>query len=134
MNHPTEDQLLLLAYDELAEPLGSDIASHIAACQACADRLAQLERARVALDVALPKPRRPVARWAALGGLAAAAVVAGVLLTRTNPPGPTAARGGGWNPTTVWSATAGYVAGGKTLVEIDAQLTRLEQERSYGRP
>jgi hypothetical protein len=132
MNHPTEDQLLLLAYDELADPLGSEIASHIAACPGCADRLAQLERARVALDVALPKPRRPVARWAALGGIAAAAVVAGVLLTRTNPPGQAAARG--WNPTTMWSATAGYVAGGKTLVDIDAQLTRLEQERSYGFP
>lgn len=134
MNHPTEDQLLLLAYDELAEPLGSEIASHIAACLGCADRLAQLEQARVALDVALPKPRRPVARWAALGGLAAAAVVAGVLLTRTTPPGQPAARGAGWNPTTMWSATAGYVAGGKPLVDIDAQLTRLEQERSYGRP
>jgi len=132
MNHPTEDQLLLLAYDEVAEPLGSEIASHIAACQGCADRLAQLERARVALDVALPKPRRPIARWAALGGLAAAAVVAGVLLTRPNPPGQTGARG--WNPTTVWSATAGYVAGGKTLVDIDAQLTQLEQEWPYGRP
>ena len=132
MNHPTVDQLLLLAYDELAEPLGSDIASHIAACQACADRLAQLERARVALDVALPKPRRPVARWAALGGLAAAAAVAGVLLTQTNPPGQTAPRG--WNPTTMWSATAGYVAGGKAVSDIDAQLTQLEQEWPYGRP
>jgi len=132
MNHPTEDQLLLLAYDELAEPLGSEITSHIAACPACADRLAQLERARVALDVALPKPRRPVARWAALGGLAAAAVVAGVLLTQTKPPGQAAARG--WNPTTMWSATAGYVAGGNVMVDIDARLTRLEQERSYALP
>jgi hypothetical protein len=132
MNHPTEDQLLLLAYDELAEPLGSEIASHIAACQGCADRLAQLERARVALDVALPKPRRPVARWAALGGLAAAAVVAGVLLTSTSTPGPAAARG--WNPTTMWSATAGYVTGGKAMADIDAQLTRLERERYYGLP
>ena len=41
MNHPTEDQLLLLANDELAAPLGSEIASHIAACQGCADRLAR---------------------------------------------------------------------------------------------
>jgi len=131
MNHPTEDQLLLLAYDELAEPLGGEIASHIAACRACADQLAQLERARVALDMTLPKRRRPVTRWAALGGLAAAAVVAGVLLTRTNAPGQ-AARG--WNPTTMWSATAGYVAGGSAVVDIDARLTRLEQEWSYGRP
>jgi len=130
MKHPTEDQLLLLAYDELAEPLGGEIASHIAACPGCADRLAQLERARVALDVALPKQGRPVARWAGWSALAAAAVVAGVLIMRTTPPGDAAARG--WNPTTVWSATAGYVAGGKALVDIDAQLTRLEQERSYG--
>lgn len=132
MNHPTEDQLLLLAYDELAEPLDSEIASHIAACPGCADRLAQLERARVALDVALPKARRPVVRWAALGGLAAAAVVAGVLLTRTNPPDQAATRG--WNPTTMWSATAGYVAGGSAVVDIDARLTRLEQERSHALP
>ena len=132
MNHPTEDQMLLLAYGELSEPPANEIESHIAACPRCADQLSQLERARVALEVALPKQPRRVVRWAALSGLAAAAVVAGVLLTRTNPPGQTAPRG--WNPTTMWSATAGYVAGGNAMVDIDAQLTRLEQERSYGLP
>ncbi len=131
MNHPTEDQLLLLAYGELAEPLVCEIESHVAACAACADRLAQLERARVALDVALPQRRRPVVVWAALGALAAAAAVAGLLFTRA--PSSDAARRG-WNPTKVWSATAGYVAGGNAMVDIDAQLTRLEQERSYGVP
>ncbi len=131
MNHPTEDQLVLLAYDELAEPLVCEIASHVAACAACADQLAQLERARVALDVALAERRRPVVVWAALGALAAAAAVAGLLFTRA--PSSDAARRG-WNPTKVWSATAGYVAGGNVMVDIDAQLTRLEQERSYGVP
>ncbi len=132
MNHPTDDQLLLLAYGELPSADTSEIESHVAACTTCGDTLTHFERARVALDLALPKQGRPVARWAALGGLAAAAVVAGVLLTRTNPPGQAAARG--WNPTTMWSATAGYVAGGNALVDIDAQLTRLEQERSYALP
>jgi len=131
MNHPTEDQLLLLAYGELAERLVCEIESHVAACAACADQLAQLEHARVALDVALPERRRPVVVWAALGALAAAAAVAGLLFTRA--PSSDAARRG-WNPTKVWSATAGYVAGGNALVDIDAQLTRLEQERSYGLP
>jgi len=131
MNHPTEDQLVLLAYDELAEPLVCEIESHVAACAACADQLAQLERARVALDVALAERRRPVVVWAALGALAAAAAVAGLLFTRA--PSSDAARRG-WNPTKVWSATAGYVAGGNVMVDIDAQLTRLEQERSYGVP
>jgi hypothetical protein len=36
-----------------------------------------------------------------------------------------------WPPPAVWSATAGYIAGGTTVVEIDVQLTRLEQERYY---
>jgi anti-sigma factor RsiW len=131
MNHPTEDQLLLLTYRELPDQQVADMESHVAACPVCADQLARLERARAALDMALPARRRPVIAWAALGGLAAAAAVAGVLLTRT-PPSDAAARA--WNPTTVWSATAGYVAGGNAMVDIDARLTRLEQERSYGSP
>ena len=132
MNHPTEDQLLLLAYGELAGDTAAQIDAHVASCRECHAQLAQLERARVALDVAFPKRRRPVVAWAALGALAAAAVVAGVLFTRTAPSGNVAARG--WNPTTVWSGTAGYVAGGNAMVDIDAQLTRLEQERSYALP
>ena len=131
MNHPTEDELLLLAYHELPEPQEMAIESHIAACRVCADQLAELERARVALDVSVPD-RRPRVAWAALGTLAAAAAIAGVLLIRTVPSHDAVARG--WNPTTVWSATAGYVAGGNAVVDIDAQLTRLEQERSYAVP
>jgi hypothetical protein len=128
MNHPTEDQLLLLAYDELPEPQAKEIETHIAACAVCAQQLAQLERGRVALDFALPARRRRVIVWA----LAAAAVLAGVLIMRSAAPGDAAAHG--WNPTTRWSATAGYVAGGNAMVDIDAQLTRLEQERSYALP
>ena len=128
MNHPHEDQLLLLAYGELAAGEATHVEAHLATCDACRADLERLERARVALDWAQPK-RRPV-RWVALG-LAAAAVLAAVFFTRLG------SRGGGpepWQPVHVWSPTAGYIAGGQPLVEIDAQLTRLEQERTYARP
>jgi anti-sigma factor RsiW len=130
MNHPTADELLLLAYDELPGTRAAEIESHTARCAECQDKLAQLERGRAALDVALP-PRRSSARaWIAL---AAAAMVAGLVVARPGAPpprGPTER----WTPTTTWSATAGYVAGGKAMVDIDAQLTRLEQELPYARP
>ncbi len=132
MNHPTDDELLLLAYGELPEQHTIEIESHIALCTECAHQLAQLERGRVALDVALPQRRQPVVTWVALGALAAAATIAGVLLTRPVPSRDAAVHG--WNPTTLWSATAGYVAGGNAVVDIDAQLTRLERERYYGLP
>jgi hypothetical protein len=130
MNHPTDDELLLLAYAELPGPRAADIESHVAACSRCGATLAELERGRVALDVALPVGRRAVNRWIAVG-LAAAAVLAAVVMTRQGPVRPPAEH---WTPTTTWSATAGYVAGGSAMVEIDAQLTRLEQERYYGLP
>lgn len=130
MNHPTEDELLLLAYDELTEHRAAEVESHTAGCPACREALARLERTRVALDVGLPVGRRPVAVWTGFA-IAAAAALAGVLISE---PSPSRGAADGWSPTTTWSATAGYVAGGKAMVEIDAQLTRLEQERSYGRP
>jgi hypothetical protein len=102
----------------------------VASCAACQTELAGLERARIALDAAVPRRRRAIAAWAAVA-LAAAAVLGGLLITK---PGPSRDQGVRWNPTTTWSATAGYVAGGKVLVDIDAQLTRLEQERYYGSP
>jgi hypothetical protein len=71
-----------------------------------------------------------VALWTGLA-IAAAAALAGVLIS---DPGSSRGREDGWRPTTTWSATAGYVAGGKVMVDIDAQLTRLEQEPYYGRP
>lgn len=129
MNHPSGDELLLLAYGELPQPVATNLESHVAACAACREQLAQLDRARVALDVALPARRRPAPVLAAIA-LAAAAVLASVLITRSDP----ARERPGWTPTTTWSATAGYVAGGKVMVDIDAELTRLEQEKPYGRP
>ena len=127
MNHPTDDELLLLAYGELPEPHANEIETHIAACAVCAQQLAQLERGRVALDVALPARRRTVKIWLAL---AAAAALAGVVMAR---PGPTRDAAARWTPTTTWSATAGYVTD-RAMLDIDAQLTRLERERYYGLP
>ena len=129
MNHPTEDQLLLLAYGELAEPHANEIESHIAACHTCAQQLAQLERGRIALDVALPARRRSVIVWGTVA--LAAAVLAAVTLLKSGPSRDPTER---WTPTTTWSTTAGYVTGGKAMADIDAQLTRLERERYYGLP
>ena len=125
MNHPTEDELLLLAYGELPGGCAAEIESHTAACGACQERLAQLERGRGALDLALP-PRRGKAIVVATLALTAAAALAGVVITRSGSSRHPTDR---WTPTTTWSATAGYVAGGKAMIDIDAQLTRLEQER-----
>ena len=128
MNHPHEDQLLLLAYDELPAADAAGLEAHLATCAVCRDDLARLERARVALDWA-PQPGRP-ARWI-VAGLAAAAAVAVILLTGgpsvDEPPS-------GWPGQRPWSATAGYIAGGQPLIAIDAELTRLEQERSHVLP
>ena len=126
MNHPHEDRLLLLAYGDLPEADAAEVEAHVAGCTTCHAALERLERARVALDWATPR-RRPI-RWIA-AGLAAAAVLAAVLLMRGGSHGLEP-----WQPVHVWSPTAGYIAGGQPLVEIDAQLTRLEQERTYARP
>lgn len=130
MTHLSDDQLVLLAYGELPAVQIGDADGHLAACATCRARLTRLETGRVALDIALPSPRRRMARWVA-AGLAAAAVLTAVMLTHAPPTRPLEQ---GWRPTSAWSATAGYVTGGPTMVEIDAQLTRLEQERYYGRP
>jgi anti-sigma factor RsiW len=129
MNHPHEDQLLLLAYDELPAADAAGLEAHLATCAVCRDDLARLERARVALDWAEPKPRRS-ARWIVAALAAAAAAVAALMFTNAPPRD----RPRGWPAPREWSATAGYIAGGQPLITIDAQLTRLEQERSYARP
>jgi putative zinc finger protein len=127
MNHPQEDRLLLLAYGDLPETEAAEVEAHVVGCATCGAALERLERARVALDWAVPERRRP-ARWLA-AGLAAAALVTAVIVTRDHsPPRPM------WQPPHVWSANAGYIAGGSPVVQIDAQLTRLEQERSYVLP
>ena len=130
MNHPTEDELLLLVYGELPGPRAAEVDSHATACRACQETLAQLERGRVALDLAVPARRPTTIVWTTLA-LAAAAVLAGVVITK---PGPFRVPTERWTPTTTWSATAGYVTGGKAMADIDAQLTRLERERYYGSP
>ena len=127
MNHPTDDELLLLAYGEVPEPRNAAVESHVAACHTCRATLAELERGRVALDVAWPPRRRSARMWIAL---AAAAVVAGLVMARPGPARDPTTR---WTPTTTWSATAGYVTD-RAIVDIDAQLTRLERERYYGLP
>ena len=127
MNHPTDDELLLLAYGEVPEPRNSDIESHVAGCDTCRATLAELERGRVALDVALPPRRRSARIWIAL---AAAAALAGLGMARPGPARDPIAR---WTPTATWSATAGYVTD-RAMLDIDAQLTRLERERYYGLP
>ncbi len=127
MNHPHEDRLLLLAYGELPDADAAELETHLAACAACREDLARLERTWVALEWAVPTQRRR-ARWIA-AGLAAAALLAAVFLTRRGSPQQEV-----WQPLHVWSPTAGYMAGGPSVVEIDAQLTRLERERFYGWP
>ena len=129
MNHPTNDDLLLLAYGELPGSQISQVEAHVPACLACRETLAEFERARAALDIAMPARRRRFGMvWATLA-LAAAAVVAGVVIVSSGPVRDSTEH---WKPTTSWSATAGYVTGGRTMMDIDAQLTRLEQEKSNG--
>ena len=130
MNHPSDDELLLLAYDELPSSQSAAIESHITACRACRDAFAHLVTGRAALDLAVPPRRRrmPIV-WATVA-LAAAAAVAGVVITRSGPSRQPLYQ---WTPTTTWSATAGYVTG-KAMMDIDAQLTRLEREPHYGLP
>jgi hypothetical protein len=132
MNHPHEDDLLLLAYGELDDAAAAELQRHVAACTQCRDRLIRLERGRAALEWATPaRPR--VRQWSAVGVLAAAAALAGIMLVGGPSPDdrPTSPE---WPRPLAWSSTAGYIAGGPSVVEIDAQLTRLEQERSYVLP
>ncbi len=131
MNHPDDDRMLLLAYGELSEAETAGMEAHLAQCPACHARFERLERARVAALLAVPAPaRRPTARWVAAGLEAAAAIAAAVVVRPGDSHGPERA----WQPRSVWSATAGYIAGGPSVVEIDAQLTRLEKERYHGFP
>jgi len=129
MTHPHEDDLLLLAYGDLEET--ADLERHLAGCAPCRERFLTLERSRVALELATERRLQPKLRWAAVAVLAAAAALAGVLLNGRQSAHD---QQSGWAPPLEWSATAGYVAGGKAVITIDAQLTRLEQGWSYGRP
>jgi len=121
MNHLTQDQLVLHAYDEAPEPDREIALTHLASCATCRDRLARVERARVAVDLARPASPRRAARYVVLAGLAAAAVVAAVLLRPTAPGASTATL-----------ALPRYVA--PELAPIDSILTGLEQQRTYANP
>lgn len=130
MTHTNEDQLLLLAYGELPAADQARIEDHLAQCDSCRAELTRLETARVAIDVGLAR-RRTDTPWLAIS-IAAAAVLGFILVISNLPTRPAAIPP--WRPTSEWSTTAGYVTGGRTLIEIDAQLTRLEQERYYALP
>jgi len=127
MSHPTGDALLLLAYGELPAPDVERVEAHLGECASCRAQFTQLDTAQVALDAATA-PRRRIGRPWLVGVLAAAAVLATVFLTSSGPPRRVHPE---WRPLSTWSATAGYITD-RAMVEIDAQLTRLEQERYHG--
>ena len=132
MTHPHDDTLLLVAYRELPEGEAAAVEAHLAACDSCHARFAQIERARVATDWALAPRARRAGRWAA-AALVVAAAVAGLLLA---PRGVWWAPDGGWSHRSPLSpltrlSPSGYVAGGAAVITIDSLLTRLEQERDY---
>jgi len=132
MTHPHADELLLFASGELLEPRMTELASHVTGCATCREDVARLDQSLVALGGTWPRRSR-IGRSALWSGvaLAAAAALAVVFIRQPNESEPARS---GWTPMTTWSANAGYVAGGKALAEIDAQLTRLEQESHYARP
>jgi anti-sigma factor RsiW len=128
MNHPGEDVLVLYAYGELPPLEAGALEAHLAACDACQARFAQLERARVAAEWAVAPSATRLGRWAAL---AAAAGVAALVLTGRHATPPADRE---WSPAARVSTTAAYVAGGPAVVTIDSLLARLEQENAYARP
>jgi len=124
MTHPHEDDLLLLAYGELAESATAELERHLADCTPCRKRFSRMERGRVALEWATQRRVRPVARVrrTALAGLALAAVLAIVLL-----------RGHGGTHTAQLSLTVPRYAAPE-LAPIDSLLTLLEKEKPYAIP
>jgi anti-sigma factor RsiW len=124
MTHPHEDDLLLLAYGELAEPATAELERHLADCAPCRTRFSRMGRGRVALEWATQRRARPVARVrrTALAGLAVAAVLAIVLL-----------RGHGGTHAPQLSLTVPRYAAPE-LAPIDSLLTRLEKEKPYAIP
>jgi len=131
MNHPHEDDLLLLTYGELDGAAAAQVERHLAACAPCHELFIRLARSRVAVEWATARLARRVARWTVVSLLAAAAAVAAITLA--GRPSPTD-RPPGWPRPLQWSTTAGYLAGGRAVIAIDAELTRLEQGWSYARP
>jgi anti-sigma factor RsiW len=132
MNHPTDDELLLLVYDELTGARAAEVEAHLAACADCHRQFATTARGRVATESALDRRRgRLVAQFRiAAVGLAAAALIAAILIGRRGSDEPR----GVWPRQLEWSTNAGYFAGGRAVIVIDGQLKRLEQGWSYDRP
>ena len=124
MTHSREDDLLLLAYGELAAPATAELERHLADCAPCRERFSRIERGRVALEWATQRRVRPVARVrrTALAGLAIAAALAIVLL-----------RGHGGTHAGQLSLTVPRYAAPE-LAPIDSLLTRLEKEKPYAIP
>jgi hypothetical protein len=132
MNHPTDDELLLLAYEELREPRAAELEAHLTICEPCNHQFRLLTRARVATDWAVDGRRSGRAARIRIVGmaLATAAAIAAIVIIRHANNEPR----GSWPQAREWSANAGYFAGGHAMIVIDSQLTRLEQGWSYGRP
>lgn len=131
MNHASDDQLLLLSYGELGDENASLVEAHLAECASCRARLERLERASVALTgIARRRPGK-ADRWLVGAAFATAAVLAVIVLWRRASHQPSERV---WSPLQQWSVTAGYIAGGASVIDIDAQLTRLEQEPYHGLP
>jgi len=121
MNHPHGDDLLLLAYGELDGPAAAEVERHLASCLPCREQFVRLERARVAADLAFGRPAPQRLPWAAALGALAAAAILGVVLLRGRP-----------EPATLSLTLPRYAV--PELAAIDALLTRLEQERLYAIP
>src|SRR5262245_29833051 len=132
MNHPTDDELLLFAYDELPVTRAAEVDAHLATCGDCHGQFAALARARVAMHWALDRRgrRHSIQLKTAAVGLAAAAVIAAIIIGRRVDGEPR----GVWPKQREWSANAGYFAGGPAVIVIDGQLTQLERGWSYVRP
>jgi len=120
MNHPHEDDLLRLAYGELAGTAAADAERHLRSCATCRERFLQLERTRVAAEWALARRPQRRLRWGAVT-LAAAAALLVMVMFRARP-----------EPSALSLTLPRYTAPG--LAPIDSLLTRLEQEKPYAIP
>ena len=120
MNHPHEDDLLRLAYGELAGTAAADAERHLRSCAACRERLLEVERSRIAAEWALARRPRRRLRWGAVA-LAAAAALLVVVMFGARP-----------EPSALSLTLPRYTAPG--LAPIDSLLTRLEQEKPYAIP
>jgi len=122
MNHPTNDELLLLAYGEAPEHEG-----HLARCVDCRSHFALVEEGKLLLELGSARSRaRTGAAWIPV---ALAAGIVGFLMMavpREQMPELTPH----WRPTLA-ASPAGYVTD-RELIELDAQLRRLEHGGMYG--